>query len=46
MNADRIIVLDRGDMVASGKHTELLKTCPIYYEIAQSQLTEEELANE
>lgn len=46
MNADRIIVLDRGDMVASGKHTELLKTCPIYYEIAQSQLTEEELAND
>lgn len=45
MNADRIIVLDRGDMVASGKHTELLKNCPIYYEIAQSQLTEEELAN-
>ena len=44
MNADKIIVLDKGKIVAQGKHQELLKTSPIYYEIAASQLSEEELA--
>lgn len=46
MTADRIVVLDRGNMVAVGKHTDLLKSCPIYLEIAKSQLSEEELQNE
>lgn len=45
MTADKIIVLDKGRMLAMGKHEELLKTCPVYYEIAQSQLSEEELQN-
>lgn len=42
-NADRIIVIDDGKIVGMGKHKELLKTCPLYYEIASSQLSEEEL---
>ena len=42
-NADRIIVIDNGKIVGMGKHKELLKTCPLYYEIASSQLSEEEL---
>jgi ATP-binding cassette subfamily B protein len=37
-------VLDRGKIVGKGTHRELLKTCPEYYEIAVSQLPEEELA--
>ena len=44
MDADKIIVLDEGEVVGIGKHKELLKTCSIYKEIALSQLTEEELA--
>jgi ATP-binding cassette subfamily B protein len=44
MTADQIIVLDRGKIVGKGTHRELLKTCPEYYEIAVSQLPEEELA--
>ncbi len=43
MNADNIIVLDNGKIVGQGHHKELLKTCPLYYEIASSQLSEEEL---
>ncbi|MCQ2085568.1 MAG: ABC transporter ATP-binding protein/permease [archaeon] len=43
MDADEIIVLDEGRIVGKGKHRELLKTCPIYFDIARSQLTEEEL---
>ena len=43
MNADNIIVLDNGKIVGQGKHKDLLKTCPLYYEIASSQLSEEEL---
>ncbi|MGI6781997.1 MAG: ABC transporter ATP-binding protein [Acholeplasmataceae bacterium] len=43
MQADKIIVLDHGQMLAIGKHEELLKTCPVYYEIAASQLSEEDL---
>ena len=44
MDADKIIVLDEGNVVGIGKHKELLKTCSVYKEIALSQLTEEELA--
>ncbi|MDD4692630.1 ABC transporter ATP-binding protein [Eubacterium aggregans] len=45
MNAEQIIVLDEGRMVGKGTHTQLLKTCETYREIAYSQLSEEELAN-
>lgn len=41
--ADQIIVLDQGTMVGKGKHEELLKTCPVYQEIASSQLSKEEM---
>lgn len=44
-DADKIIVLDDGKCVGQGKHKELLKTCPVYREIAESQLGEEELEN-
>lgn len=43
-NAEQIIVLDEGKIVGKGTHKELLKNCPEYYEIASSQLTQEELA--
>lgn len=43
MDADRIIVLDEGRVVGMGRHEELLRECPFYYEIAASQLSEEEL---
>lgn len=43
MNADQIIVLDQGQIVGIGKHKDLLKSCPTYYEIASSQLSKEEL---
>ncbi|MDB2101323.1 ABC transporter ATP-binding protein [Clostridium paraputrificum] len=46
MEADRIIVLNEGEIVGIGKHKELLKTCTIYNEIASSQLTKEELEYE
>ena len=42
-DADQIIVLDDGKMVGIGKHEDLLKNCPVYKEIALSQLSEEEL---
>lgn len=42
-DADKIIVLDSGNMVGIGTHEELLKNCPIYKEIALSQLSLEEL---
>ncbi len=44
MHADQIIVLDQGQIVGRGTHRELLKKCPQYYEIASSQLAQEELA--
>ena len=44
MNADKIVVLNEGDVVGIGTHKELLQTCPVYYDIAASQLSEEELA--
>ena len=43
MHADQIIVLDQGRIEAIGTHRDLLKTSPIYYQIASSQLSEEEL---
>lgn len=43
-HADRIIVLDDGKIVGSGKHDELMKKCKVYKEIALSQLSEKELA--
>ena len=44
MQADQIVVLDEGRVVGHGTHRELLKTCEAYREIAESQLSEEELA--
>ena len=46
LHADRIIVLDEGRMAGQGTHQELMKNCQVYREIAMSQLSEEELANE
>lgn len=43
LNADRIIVLDNGNVVGMGTHKELLKTCDIYREIVVTQLSEEAL---
>lgn len=46
MDADRILVLEDGNIVGMGTHKELLQNCAIYQEIASSQLSEEELSNE
>ncbi|MEG0506255.1 MAG: ABC transporter ATP-binding protein [Longicatena sp.] len=43
MDADRIVVLNEGHVIGNGTHSELLKNCQIYHEIALSQLSEEEL---
>jgi ATP-binding cassette subfamily B protein len=43
MDADRIVVLDNGSVAGIGKHRELLDTCPVYREIVESQLTEEDM---
>lgn len=43
-DADKIIVLERGEAVGIGTHDELMRSCEVYREIAQSQLTAEELA--
>ena len=45
INADKIIVLDKGKCVGMGTHKELLKKCEVYKEIALSQLSQEELKN-
>ena len=45
MNADKIIVLDKGECVGIGTHKELLKKCEVYKQIALSQLSKEELEN-
>nr|MBP3259347.1 ABC transporter ATP-binding protein [Bacilli bacterium] len=45
MNADKIVVLDKGECVGIGTHKELLNTCEVYKEIAYSQLSKEELEN-
>lgn len=44
MEADHIIVLDEGRVVGAGRHRELLESCPVYREIAASQLSEERIA--
>ena len=46
MDADQIIVLNEGKIAGCGTHKELLKSCKVYYEIAASQLSEEELQYE
>jgi len=46
MDADKIVVLDEGNVVGIGTHRELLNSCEIYKEIAMSQLSKEELDNE
>lgn len=43
MDADRILVIENGQIVGDGKHDELMKKCDVYREIAHSQLSEEEL---
>jgi ATP-binding cassette subfamily B protein len=43
MDADKIIVLDEGRVVGLGRHKDLLRDCEVYYQIASSQLSEEEL---
>ncbi len=45
INADKIVVLDKGKCVGIGTHNELLKNCKVYKEIALSQLSKEELNN-
>lgn len=45
IDADQIIVLDKGECVGMGTHSELLKNCEVYREIAYSQLSKEELEN-
>ncbi|MEA4921807.1 MAG: ABC transporter ATP-binding protein [Eubacteriaceae bacterium] len=46
MDADQILVMDEGRIVGAGTHRELLRSCPVYKEIAGSQLSEEELRKE
>lgn len=46
IDADEIVVLEDGKIVGKGTHDELLQKCDVYYEIAKSQLTEEELNHE
>lgn len=45
IDADKIIVLDEGQIVGMGTHEELMRKCKVYQEIAYSQLSKEELAN-
>jgi len=45
MRSEQIVVLDHGEIVGTGKHQDLMDTCEVYREIAQSQLTKEELAS-
>jgi len=43
LNAEQILVLDNGKIVGKGTHKELLKNCQVYRDIAESQLSKEEL---
>ena len=43
MDADRIIVIDNGKAVGIGRHEDLLRSCPVYLDIARSQLSDKEL---
>ena len=43
MNADRIVVLDEGKIAGIGTHKQLLQSCTVYRQIAESQLSEEDL---
>ena len=43
LHAEQIIVLDEGKVAGKGTHAELLRTCPVYREIAESQLSKAEL---
>ncbi len=43
MDADKIVVVDDGEVVGIGKHEELLRNCPVYLDIAKSQFSDEEL---
>ena len=45
INADKIVVLEKGECVGIGTHKELLKSCDVYKEIALSQVSKEELEN-
>lgn len=45
MNADKILVLEDGELIAQGKHEELLQSCPLYQEIYKSQIGEEVLVD-
>ena len=45
LNADKIVVLDNGNVVGIGTHKQLLKNCDVYKEIAYSQLSRKELEN-
>lgn len=44
LHADKIVVLNEGEMAGIGTHKELMKNCEVYQQIAKSQLSEEELA--
>jgi ATP-binding cassette subfamily B protein len=44
LDADRIVVLEAGEIVGDGTHQELLESCPPYAEIVRSQLTAEDAA--
>ena len=44
MDAEQIVVLDEGRVAGTGTHKELMASCPVYQQIARSQLSEEELA--
>lgn len=46
LHADQILVLDDGKIAGRGTHSELMKSCEVYQQIARSQLSEEELGNE
>ena len=45
MDADLILVLDKGKVVGSGTHKELIQSCTVYQEIAYSQVSKEEIEN-